>query len=260
MSLEEELLSPIARIRYPDAKTFKEFVEVLSKLLDEARFTVTGSGLKVAGMDPARVSYIEVVVPREAFLEYEIGEGRESVDMGLNLKALSEAIEGRKGVPVEFRIAPEKVLVVVEGTISKKFLLPNFEVSTEEIESITIEHDVTATVLSDTIAKAINDIGAVSDLVEIEASEDNIVFKSQRETGARVSLKLTRDTSALIDLNVRTPSKAAFDISYLKNVIRLARIADTVDVKFSAEKPLELNFRSPDGSIIRYIVAPSAST
>lgn len=259
MSLEEELSNPIARIRYPDAKTFKEFVEVLSKLLDEAKFTVTESGLKVAGMDPARVAYIEVTVPREAFLEYEIEEGRESADMGLNLKALSEAIEGKKGTPIEFRIAPEKVLILVEGAISKRFLLPNFEISTEEIEGITIDHDATATVLSDIIAKAINDIGAVSDIIEIEADEDNIVFKSQRETGSKVSLKLTRDTSTLIDLNVKTPSKAAFDISYLKNVIKLARIADTVDVKFSTEKPLELNFRSPDGSIIRYIVAPSAS-
>ncbi|MCE4603273.1 MAG: DNA polymerase sliding clamp, partial [Desulfurococcales archaeon] len=55
----------------------------------------------------------------------------------------------------------------------------------------------------------------------------------------------------------REPSKSSYDIQYLKNVVGLTGIAEAVEVKFSSEKPLELVFRSPEGSRVRYLLAPS---
>lgn len=259
MSLESELESPIARIKYPDVKTFKEFIASLAKLLDEARFTLTNEGLKVIGMDPAKVAYIEISIPREAFLEYEIEEGRESIDAGFNLGVLSDILEGRKGNPVEMRISQDKILLSVEGTVSRRFLLPNLEVAVEALEGVQLEHDVRALIIGDALKRAISDVKALSDIVEFEADENQIVIRSAGEAGSKVALRLTRDSSALVSLDVKNPSKARFDVSYLENTLNLAKIAETVEVSFSTDRPLELVFKSPDGSTVRYILAPSAT-
>jgi proliferating cell nuclear antigen len=259
VSLEAEVESPIARIKYPDVKTFKELIVALSKILDEAKLLLTRTGLRIVGMDPAKVAYIEVHMPREAFLEYEIEEDREVVEAGFNLGVLEDILEGRKGNPVEMVIAQDKVLVSVEGAVIRRFLLPNLEVAVEELGEVELEHDVKAVVISDVLKKAISDIKAVSDIVEIEADENQIVLRSTGEAGPKVTLRLTRESSALIDLEARNPSRAKYDVSYLENTLNLCKVAESVELMFSTDKPLELNFKSPDGSTVRYILAPSAT-
>lgn len=259
MSLEAEVESPIARIKYPDVKTFKELIVALSKILDEAKLSLTRTGLRIVGMDPAKVAYIEVHTPREAFLEYEIEEDREVVEAGFNLGVLEDILEGRKGNPVEMVIAQDKVLVSVEGAVIRRFLLPNLEVAVEELGEVELEHDVKAVVISDVLKKAISDIKAVSDIVEIEADENQIVLRSTGEAGPKVTLRLTRESSALINLEARNPSRAKYDVSYLENTLDLCKVAESVELMFSTDKPLELNFKSPDGSTVRYILAPSAT-
>ncbi len=259
MSLEAEVESPIARIKYPDVKTFKELIVALSKILDEAKLSLTRTGLRIVGMDPAKVAYIEVHMPREAFLEYEIEEDREVVEAGFNLGVLEDILEGRKGNPVEMVIAQDKVLVSVEGAVIRRFLLPNLEVAVEELGEVELEHDVKAVVISDVLKKAISDIKAVSDIVEVEADENQIVLRSMGEAGPKVTLRLTRESSALINLEARNPSRAKYDVSYLENTLNLCKVAESVELMFSTDKPLELNFKSPDGSTVRYILAPSAT-
>jgi len=259
VSLEAEVESPIARIKYPDVKTFKELIVALSKILDEAKLSLTRTGLRIVGMDPAKVAYIEVHMPREAFLEYEIEEDREVVEAGFNLGVLEDILEGRKGNPVEMVIAQDRVLVSVEGAVIRRFLLPNLEIAVEELGEVELEHDVEAVVISDVLKKAISDIKAVSDIVEIEADENQIVLRSTGEAGPKVTLRLTRESSALIDLEARNPSRAKYDVSYLENTLDLCKVAESVELMFSTDKPLELNFKSPDGSTVRYILAPSAA-
>jgi proliferating cell nuclear antigen len=259
VSLEAEVESPIARIKYPDVKTFKELIVALSKILDEAKLSLTRTGLRIVGMDPAKVAYIEVHMPREAFLEYEIEEDREVVEAGFNLGVLEDILEGRKGNPVEMVIAQDKVLVSVEGAVIRRFLLPNLEVAVEELGEVELEHDVKAVVISDVLKKAISDIKAVSDIVEVEADENQIVLRSTGEAGPKVTLRLTRESSALINLEARNPSRAKYDVSYLENTLDLCKVAESVELMFSTDKPLELNFKSPDGSTVRYILAPSAT-
>jgi len=67
-TLESQISEPVARVKYPDAKVFREFIEALSKIVEEAKFTIGESGIRVVGMDPAKVALIEIEMPSEAFL------------------------------------------------------------------------------------------------------------------------------------------------------------------------------------------------
>ncbi len=253
-TLEDRIESPVARLKYPDSKTFSAIVEGLSRIVDEARFDVLREHVKVVGMDPAKVALMEVEIPYEAFLEYEL-EAEKAV-MGVNMESFKNIVKrGKKGEPVGFKISEDKVLVVIEGTLTRRFLLPNLEVYIEAPEEIRLEHEAEATVISDVIKAAIRDAEVGGDVVEFEADEDRLVIRGKGE--GRAEAVITQESPALAALEVKKPAKSAYDISYLKNVLKLAAVAQAVDVKFSSEKPLELVFKSAENTRIRYLLAPT---
>ncbi|MEB2836003.1 MAG: DNA polymerase sliding clamp [Desulfurococcales archaeon] len=255
-TLEESIGEPKARLRFPDARVLRQMMESLGKILEEARFTITEEGVRVLGMDPAKMALMEVVMPRDAFLEYEV-EGE--VEMGLNLESFINMIKrGRKGDTVLLLVTDDKVLVRIDAGVVKRYLLPNIEVVTEVPGELQLEHDVEASVIADVIQKAVKDAEIVSNVLVIEGEDDTLKFKARGEGARSVEVKLTSESSSLLYLDVHNPATSAYDLQYLKNALSLAKVAEAVDVKFSSDKPLELVFKSPEGSRVRLFLAPTA--
>ncbi|MCE4627668.1 MAG: DNA polymerase sliding clamp [Desulfurococcales archaeon] len=258
--LESELENVVARFQFPDAKSFREIVDTLAKLMEEARFTITSDGIKVVGMDSSKMALIDIFMPRDAFLEYEVAEDREEVYLGVNLSSLSQMLKkGKKGEPITFMVADDRALIRIDSVVVKKFLVPNIEVLIEVPEEIRLEFDVEASVISDSLKKALRDVEIVGEVVEFEATEDSLIIKSRGE-GAKARTIFTRDSPALTYLEVRAPSKSAYELAYLKNILNLTKIADSVDIRFSTDKPLELVFKTPGpGELtVRYLLAPTS--
>jgi len=255
-TLEEALGQPKARLRFPDARVLRQMMESLGKILEEARFVIGENAVKVVGMDPGKTALMEVEMPREAFLEYEV-EGE--VEMGLNLESFINTIKrGRKGDTVLLLVTDDKVLVRIDAGVIKRYLLPNIEVVAEIPGELKIEHDVEASVIADAILKAVRDAEIVSNTLVIEAEDGALAFKARGEGARSLEVRLTTGMSSLLYLNVRNPATSAYDLQYLKNVLNLTKIAEAVDVKFSSDKPLELVFKSPEGSRVRLFLAPTA--
>ncbi len=257
-TLESQISEPVARMKYPDAKVFREFIEALSKIVEEAKFKISEDGVKVVGMDPAKVALIEIDMPSEAFLEYEV---QRDIEMGVNLESLANSIKrGKKGDTVSFAITDDKVLVKLEAQTGaiKRYLTPNFEVTIDVPENPKLEHDVEASVISDTLKRAVKDAEAISDLIVIEAEEGELRFKGYTEGKSKMEMRLKEGSPALIYLEVRNPATSAYDITHLKNVLNLTKVAAAVDLKFSSDKPLELVFKSAEGSKVRYLLAPTS--
>jgi len=258
-ALMEALGEPAAKVTFMDAKTFREMMEALGKIVDEARFVVTREGVRVVAMDPGRVALIEINVPAEALAELELAEGRDQVEMGVNMERLKNMVKrGKKGDHVTFLITDERILVSIQSKPPKRYLIPNIEVVTEVPEEISLEFDVEATVMSDVIKKAVKDASIVADVMEFEAGEDYLVMRGKAEGRRGVEVRLTRDSAALWALEVKNPAASAYDLAYLNNVLSLTKVAEAVDVKFSSDRPLELVFKSVEGSRVRFLLAPTA--
>jgi len=258
-TLESQIEGVVARFQFPDAKSMRELVDTLAKLMEEARFTIKQDGIRVIGMDSSKLALIDIYMPREAFLEYEVAEDRDEVYLGVNLSSLSQMMKkGKKGEPVTFLVSDDRVLIRVDSVVVKKFLVPNIEVLLDVPEEIKLEFDVEASVISDSLKKALRDVEIVGDIVEFEATEEALIIKARGE-GARARTIFSRDSAALTFLDVKVPSKSAYDLSYLKNVLNLTKIADAVEIRFSTDKPLELVFKTPGpGELtVRYLLAPT---
>ncbi len=240
---------------YPEAKYFKSIVDALAKLVDEVAIRVDSDGLHLKALDPARVALIEIYLPATSFLTYEV-EGEEIIGISMaNLGKLLTRI--KKGDQFEIGSSEDYVDITIHAVIKRSYRFRNLEVPVPEIPEASLEFDVEAQVLADTVSHAIKDAEAVGDTVEFEAKDDTALYIRGRG-GAVAETKITRDMAALIDLIVKKPARSAYSIEYLKHVLALTKIAEATAIKFSTDAPIYLEFLLAGEGWVKYLLAPKA--
>ena len=243
------------RAVYPEAKYIKSIVNSLAKLVDEVGIIVNEEGFHLKALDPARVALIEVMLPAQSFLEYEV-EGETSI--GLSMANLSKLLARlKKGDRFELQASEDYITVVIHAAIKRVYRFRNLEVQAPEIPEAGLEFNVEAQVLADAIKHAIKDAEAVGDTLEFEAKDEQALI--MRGKGATITeTRLTRDMPALIDLIVKEPSRSAYSIEYLKHALALTKIAEATIVKFSTDAPIYMEFAIAGEGRVKYLLAPKA--
>ncbi|MCE4614010.1 MAG: DNA polymerase sliding clamp [Desulfurococcales archaeon] len=247
--------------RYPDTRTFQQILDALSKILDEANMYFTKEGVKVRGFDAAQTSYVDLYIPSTTFLDYNISE--EEAKIGFNVTRLANILKrGMRGDSLQITATYDKVLIDIESVVAKRYSFPNIEVAEPEIKEPQFEHKVGATVISDPLKKILKDVEAFSSIMELDArnvsGEPRLVIRAFTDdpTMGKMESLLTLESAAVVSLEIGEDSNAKYDIGFIKAILNLTRIADSVDLKFSDERPLELVFKTADESRVRYITAP----
>src|SRR5207253_9732170 len=76
------------------AEVLKEVVDVVSTLVDEAKFNVGNDSITVKAVDPAHVALVDLTLDRGAFETYKADEGELCVDMDKLKEILRSATAG----------------------------------------------------------------------------------------------------------------------------------------------------------------------
>lgn len=244
----------MARIVYPEAKYMKEIIDSLGKIVDEVAFQLTPEGLRVKAIDPARVALIDIYLPQTAFLEYDVPE---EIIAGLSTANLSKLLKKvKKGDKFVMEVSEEKVVIVIEALVRRTYRFRNLEVPLPEVPEAQLEFNVEAQMLVDVIKHAIKDAETVGDLLELEAPDQETLYLRGRGVSV-TETKLTMGMPALLLLEVKNPSKSAYQLEYLKHVVNLTKIAELATIRFSTDMPLELEFSLSEGRV-KYLLAPAA--
>jgi proliferating cell nuclear antigen len=248
-------------VKYPDTRTFQQIIDALSKILDEANMYFTKEGVKVRGFDAAQTSYVDLYIPSTTFLEYNLTE--EEAKIGFNVTRLANILKrGMRGDPLQITATYDRVLIDIESVVAKRYSFPNIEVAEPEIKEPRFEHTVEATIISDPLKKILKDVEAFSSIMELDArdidGEPRLAIRAFTEdpTMGKMESILSLESAAVISLEIKEDANAKYDIGFIKAILTLTRIADSVDLKFSDERPLELVFKTADDSRVRYITAP----
>jgi len=248
-----------ARISYPDAKSFHSLLDALSKIVDEVSMKIKSDGVHITALDPAHVALIQIAMPVETFLEYDVKDvGDEGLKVGFNVATIAKIVKrGKKGDKLEIEATEEKVKWSIVGATTKRYTFLNLDVPEPEIPEASLEFNVKLTMIVDPFKNILKDVEVVGDTVELEAP-DNEVF-IVRGVGATVSeSKIKSDSPAVVEYEVKEPSKSSYSVDYLKNILSLTKVADAVIIEFSSEMPLRLQFRLPAGGEVTYLLAPKA--
>jgi proliferating cell nuclear antigen len=245
-----------ARLSYPDAKSFYNLLDTLSKIVDEVSMEITKDGVKALALDPAHVALIKIELPPESFVEYEVED--ESVKLGFNVANIAKMVKrGKKGDKLDIEVEESRVTWSIVGATIKRYKVLNLDVPVPEIPSEELPFKVHVSIIVDPFKNALKDAEAVGDTVELEAPDTSTLII--RGVGAAVAeTKIKSDMPAVVEFNVEEPSKSAYSIEYLKHVLSLTKVADTITIEFAQDMPLRLQFRLPAGGKVTYLLAPKA--
>ncbi|MEZ0394171.1 MAG: DNA polymerase sliding clamp [Desulfurococcaceae archaeon] len=241
------------RLEMPDARLFKAIVDALSDIVDEVAIQLGPEGLRLRALDVSQTALAELELPRDSFADYTF---EEPTNVGVSLAYLSKLLKGvKKGERLILELEGDRVKLTLEAAIRTSFVLRNLDVPAPELTAQGLEFDVEAQLMSNAFRTAIEDISAVSDVIEFQASPG--LLRIGGGAGSKAEAKFEEGSPALLLLNVKKESRSSYQASYLSIPADLSRHAEAATLKFSSDSPLMVELPMGGGKFA-FIVAPSA--
>lgn len=230
---EEATIEPIEPFSIKiDVEKLKD-VATISKIIEEANITLNESGLHIRETDRSVVCLIDLSIPREDFVEFNIDK---EVKFGINLQLLTTIM---KGLDSYIAIESDGKKIIVKTDNNEKFELPIIDVESnvpEEIKDLKfdVELDVDIRKWKKLIEKA-QLIGA--DIVTLEVKGGILKATAKQDYDGILKYEI------ILKNSVETKNvKSSYPMSYLKQLkFKMSGyFEDTIKLKFSKDYPLML--------------------
>ncbi|MHA1238561.1 MAG: proliferating cell nuclear antigen (pcna) [Candidatus Odinarchaeia archaeon] len=243
------------KLEFGDAKVWKSIVDALSSLVDEAVFLADPNGLKMRAMDPSHIAMVDFELPKDAFDLYECSD---QTNLGINLAELSKIMKrASAGDKIELSLDEKtnRLNVTFKGKATRNFTLSLLDLSDETPPTPKIEFNVHAKIIADLVKQAIDDAAVVSDHMKFSAENDTLTLTASGDTGD-VEIKLSKDSDAILEIEVKQPSYATYALDYLQDIIKASATSEIIELHFSTNMPIKLDFPLMEGGRISYYLAP----
>jgi len=239
-----------------DAKLWKNLLAAISTLIEEADFNATPDGIKLRSMDPSHVAMVDFEWQKTAFEEYTCQEPTKiRVNIASMLKLLKR-VGSDEILEMLYDEKTRKLNLTLKGKMMRKFTMPTLDPAQEEVPTPKITFNSKVKLTTSTFRDIIDDVQAVSDNVRLETTPEKLIAAATTELSSAV-IELEKSSEMLIELDVKEPSKATFNLNYLSEITKAgASAAEIVTVEFSSNMPIRLEFDIPQQGRLSYYLAP----
>ena len=244
------------RIKIDDARQWRNLMVAVSTLVDEATFKLDQNGIRLRAMDPSHVAMVDFEVPKDAFQEYVCDQPIDiCVNMGEMLKLL-KTVGSDETLEISTGEEGRQLELIFRGVFVRKFVMPTLEMTEEEAPTPKIDFNTKVKMTSSSLKQTMDDASTVSDNVRLEAVSQKITFKAIGNLGS-ATIEFDKDSEVILSLDVKEESNATFSLNYLSEIVKAGTAAsDVVDIEFSTNMPVKLNFGLPEEQRLSYYLAP----
>ena len=240
-----------------DSSLFRDSISTIGELIDEGIFKLDKNGLSLIAADRAMVAVIDFKLPATIFDKFEVDKEQ---NIAVNITNLVSVL--KRVVPngkLELELKDNKLEIVMKNSSTRKFTVPLLDITQEEIPPINqLEFNAKAKIKSDILKNGIDDAEIVSDSIILEATKDNFNMSASGDISS-AELTLEKGNDALLDLNVTGTVRARYPLDYLKKMIKASKLADDVNLRWSKDYPLRMDFSSVDKVSLGFVLAPRVS-
>ena len=149
-----------------------------------------------------------------------------------------------------------KLNLTLKGKMMRKFTIPTLDPAQEEVPTPKITFNSKVKLTTSIFRDIIDDVQAVSDNVRLETTPEKLIAAATTELSSAV-IELDKASEMLIELDVKEPSKATFNLNYLSEITKAgASTSEIVTVEFSSNMPIRLEFDIPQQGRLSYYLAP----
>ncbi len=232
--------------------TFRMVVDILSTLVEEARFNFEEDKLVIRVVDPSHVAMIHMEVDSAAFESWDVNE----TVLGLELAKISKLVQLAGAgdlILVNYNDAVGKVEFQV-GEIERT-IRPLDRQNMQEPKVPDLDTDISVSLSGAKFARALKAAEQVGDLVTFSIDQTRF---SVNVTGESDAVNVSYDAGELQELNCTSPVKSQYSLQYLLPLAKkLEATVDTITARFGENYPLKLEFEFADGGAkVIYFLAP----
>lgn len=233
------------------ADILKEVVNVVSTLVDEAKFFVNSDGLGLRAVDPAHIAMVDLSLGKEAFEEFKADEA----EIGIDIDKLSQFLKLAKSDDiVDLKHDEEKRrLNIVVGDITRRMsLIDTTGMSDPKVPTLNLPAKLTVKV--DALVQGIRASEAVSDHIALIASPEGFEMTCEGDMDQVNWRKAKKDMEFL-----EAPSsvRSLFPLEYFSNMIKAVPSGSSVTMHLGNDYPVRVEFKIAGGKgDVRYLLAP----
>ena len=241
------------RLVLADPALLKDSISVISDLVSEARFKVSRDGLELTAMDPANVAMVVFKLLSSSFTEYELAENK---DICVNLASLKQVLK-RAGASdfVVLELEENKLKIQLRGSSTRTFSLPLIDLEDREQRVPNLEFPISINTQSSVFNDAIADADIVAESITLTADADKVNVIAEGDLSkANIEIKPSESTKIKSDTSAKVKSK--YSLEYLKKMINGSKLASDVNIYFSQDYPLKLEYKVVDKLLLSFILAP----
>tara|TARA_Y100000310_G_C20688917_1_gene820935 strand:- start:2017 stop:2763 length:747 start_codon:yes stop_codon:yes gene_type:complete len=242
------------KLALAEPKYLKESINIISELVNEARFSITKDAIELIAMDPANVAMVIFKLLSSSFIEYDI---KENIEIAINLANFKQIL--RRAGPndiLSMELTDEnKLQVQLKGTSTRTFSLPIIDIEEKEQKIPDLSFAVNVKAPCSVLADAIEDVDIVSESVTFMAEKGKMTIAAEGDLSkAKIEIKESNDVKLEVDTNDVVKSK--YSIEYLKKMVNGSKLSEEVSIQFNKDYPLKLEFLVIDRVSLSFILAP----
>jgi len=233
------------------AEKFKDSIDSISTLVDEAKFRITPEGISVRAVDPANVAMVSFDLVKDAFDYYEATDGELGIDL-TKLKGILEMADKSDNVELELDEAAHKLVVKMRGLAYTMSLLDPTSIRKEpKVPALDLPAHIV--VKGEDIQRAIKAAVKVSDYMSMGVRGDVFFMEAEGDTD-RVIIEMRKDQ--LIDFQP-AEAKSLFSLDYLEDISKIVGKSNEISIDLGKDFPTKIRLKIAEGhGDITYMLAP----
>ncbi|MFA5895781.1 MAG: proliferating cell nuclear antigen (pcna) [Thermoplasmata archaeon] len=233
------------------AEVLKEVVDVVSTLVDEAKFNVGKESITIKAVDPAHVAMLDLSLDRGAFESFKADETELGIDMD-KMKEILRLAKAGEVIAINHDEDKNRLIVTVGNTTRRMALVDTAGMSDPKVPSLNLPAKVV--VRTDELRQAIRASESVSDHIALKASTDGFEIVSEGDTDT-VSHMVPKDM--LEELQAKDAVRSLFPLDYFSNMVKAISSAPTVALYLGTDYPVKMEFKIASGKgEVKYLLAP----
>ena len=241
-----------------DSSILRDSISTIGELIDEGIFKVDKNGLGLIAADRAMVAVIDFKLPATLFDEFKVDKEENIAVNMTNLVSVLKRVGPNEKLEMELK--DNRLEITMRNSSTRKFTVPLLDINQEEIPPINqLDFKARAKIKSDVLKNGIEDADIVGDSVVFEATKNAFNMRASGDITS-TELSLEKGNESLLDLSITgEPVKARYPLDYLKKMIKAAKLSNDINIRWSKDYPMRMDFSSVDKVSLGFVLAPRVS-
>ncbi len=240
------------KLTLAEPKYLKDSVAILADLVREGKFHINKDAIELVGMDPANVAMVIFKLFSSMFIEYDVPE---DTSLSINLADLNSILRRAKpNDTITLEMANKNQLKVqLRGATSRTFILPLLAGDEREQKVPHLSFPTVVTTGASILAEAIEDADVIGESVAFGATQDRFTVTAEGDQNRLiVEVKIGEGTTIV----TQKDNRSKYSIEYLKKMVAASKLSDEVQINFSQDYPLRLDYKVIDKVSLSFVLAP----